>query len=151
MNPPIMNQAIEDYHYLLDNDKLAAASIEQLHASQHAANLYFGDHPLSVSLRPRLISSEDWARTVDAAVSVQGALEVLEAALLADAGLRSELDLDPAEEQLCLAHTGSESSSPSARLDSFSADEVRYVEYNAESPAGMAYGDALTSVMDSLR
>jgi uncharacterized circularly permuted ATP-grasp superfamily protein len=51
---------------------------------------------------------------------------------------------------LAAAPAGGRSSSPSARLDSFFADEVRYVEYNAESPAGIAYGDVLAEVMGAL-
>jgi uncharacterized circularly permuted ATP-grasp superfamily protein len=145
-----VQEAVESYHELLADEELAGASVEQLQAAQHAANLYFGEHPLSISLRPRLISAAEWARAVSAAESIGGALATLEAALLADADLRSELELDPLEERLALAHPGCRLSSPSARLDSFFADEVRYVEYNAESPAGMAYGDALAEVMDSL-
>ena len=60
-----------------------------------------------------------------------------------------ELDLSPDEERLVLAEPGCRSS-PSSRLDSFFDDEVRYVEFNAESPAGMAYGDVLGEVMDDL-
>ena len=142
-----MQKAVDAYNDLLEDGDLAAASIGELSERQHARNLYFGEHPLSVSLRPRLISETDWSRTVEAALAISGALGTLEAALLADADLRAEIDLDPAEEHLALALTGSRFSSPSARLDSFFADEVRYVEYNAESPAGMAYGDVLTEVM----
>jgi uncharacterized circularly permuted ATP-grasp superfamily protein len=49
-----------------------------------------------------------------------------------------------------MADPGFRSSSPSARLDSFFAGEVRFVEYNAESPAGMAYSDNLASVFGRL-
>src|SRR2546426_2328064 len=49
-----------------------------------------------------------------------------------------------------MADPGFKFSSPSVRLDSFFADEVRFVEYNAESPAGMAYSDNLTDVFKQL-
>jgi len=145
-----VEQAVEAYHELLADDELASVSMQRLESGQHENNLYFGEQPLSISLRPRLISAERWAHATEAAHAVAGALGVLEEALLSDADLRAELDLDPAEERLALAHPGSRASSPSSRLDSFFADEVRYVEYNAESPAGMAYGDALLDVMDTL-
>jgi hypothetical protein len=145
-----VQRAVDAYHELLEDEELAKASIGQLQSAQHEANLYFGDHPLSISLRPRLISAAQWQYAVAAAERVGSALGVLETALVADDDLRRELDLDPAEEHLALAETGSRASSPSSRLDSFFADEVRYVEYNAESPAGMAYGDALSEVMDTL-
>jgi len=145
-----VERAVEAYHDLLADGELAAASADQLQRAQHAANLYFGEHPLSISLRPRLISTVEWARAMAAAEAISAALGVLESALLADADLRRELELEAREERLALAHPGCRSSSPSARLDSFFADEVRYVEYNAESPAGMAYGDVLADVMESL-
>ena len=49
-----------------------------------------------------------------------------------------------------MADPGFRSSSPSARLDGFFADEVRFVEYNAESPAGMAYNDVLVAIFERL-
>jgi hypothetical protein len=145
-----VQRAVEAYHDLLNDDELADASIGALQNGQHDANLYFGEHPLSISLRPRLISAGDWEYAVAAAERIGSALATLEVALLADEDLRRELDLDPVEERLALAHPGCRQSSPSSRLDSFFADEVRYVEYNAESPAGMAYGDALAEVMDAM-
>jgi uncharacterized circularly permuted ATP-grasp superfamily protein len=145
-----MREAIDAYHELLGDEELASASAGQLQDGQHEANLYFGDHPLSISLRPRLISAERWGHAVAAAHSIARALGTLERALLADADLRSELELEPLEERLALARTGCKASSPSARLDSFFANEVRYVEYNAESPAGMAYGDTLAEVMEAM-
>src|SRR5207302_5706180 len=81
---------------------------------------------------------------------VYAALGSLERAVLTDAALRAELALDPLEERLALADPGYSSSSPSSRLDSFFSDEVRFVEYNAESPAGMAYGDNLSEVFAGL-
>src|SRR5205085_8652534 len=78
------------------------------------------------------------------------ALRTREKALLHDAELRAELDLSPEEERLALADPGCRSSSPSSRLDSFFGGEVRYVEYNAESPAGMAYGDNMADVFAAL-
>jgi hypothetical protein len=142
--------AVEAYHALLSDDELSAASLEQLANGQHGRKLYFGEHPLSVSLRPRFISARDWERATRAGNSIHRALSSLERALLSSAELREELDLAPAEERLALADPGCESSSPSSRLDSFVADEIRYVEYNAESPAGMAYSDVLTEVMEQM-
>ena len=74
----------------------------------------------------------------------------LEKAVLKDDALRLELGLQGDEERLALAEPGFRSSSPAVRLDSFFADEVRFVEYNAESPAGMAYSDNLAAIFASL-
>jgi hypothetical protein len=145
-----MNEAVEIYHGLLEQEGLADDSCARLTDGQHGCNLYFGEHPLSVALRPQLLDRPRYERVVAAAEAVHGALATLERALLADAELRAELDLSPEEERLALAEPGCSSSSPSSRLDSFVADEIGYVEYNAESPAGMAYGDVLHEVFQDL-
>jgi hypothetical protein len=145
-----MREAITDYHTLLQDADLAAASIETLDRAQRQHALFFGEHPLSVSLRPQLLSRARFDRAVAAARGVYRALGTLEQALLASPELRAELDLAPEEEVLAMADPGCRESSPSSRLDSFFADDVGYVEYNAESPAGMAYGDELTEVFDTL-
>src|SRR5919201_6834174 len=145
-----MNEAVGLYHELLEQQGLADDSRARLTDGQHGCNLYFGEHPLSVALRPQLLDRAAYQRIVGAAEAVHGALAALERALLADADLRRELDLAPGEEALALAEPGFGSSSSSSRLDSFFADEIRYVEYNAESPAGMAYTDVLAEVFESM-
>lgn len=147
---PALPDFVADYHALLEDEALCRASGEALAAGQQDRRLFFGDHPLSVSLRPRLIDRGTWDRAVLAAEAVYDALGTLERALLADSSLRAELDLSAEEERLALADPGYAASSPSSRLDSFFAAEIGYVEYNAESPAGMAYGDELTEVFDEL-
>lgn len=148
-----MNDASEAYHELLADPELAGSSVQSLVEGQHERGLYFGDHALSVSLRPRLISPAEWTSAVAAAESVFSALSTLETALLESAELRSELGLSLDEERLALADQGCTFASPSARLDSFVDAELgaaRYIEYNAESPAGMAFGDVLGEVVDQL-
>jgi hypothetical protein len=148
--PSSAADAVTYYHELLDDSGLLEDSVHVLAEGQQDRRLLFGAHPLSVSLRPRLIARATWERAVLAAEAIYEALGTLEQAVLTDPYLRSELDLPPAEERLALAPPGYAASSPSSRLDSFFADDIGYVEYNAESPAGMAYGDELTEVFDEL-
>ena len=138
------------YHALLEDERLAAASAEQLAAGQRERSLMFGERPLCVAIRPQLMTRRRYERAVSAAEGVHSALAALEKAVLKDDELRLELGLEPEEERLALAEPGFTYSSPSVRLDSFFADEVRFVEYNAESPAGMAYSDNLAAIFASL-
>jgi uncharacterized circularly permuted ATP-grasp superfamily protein len=138
------------YHALLDDESLTAASAEALAAGQRERRLMFGERPLCVAIRPQILTRKRYEQAVAAAQGVYSALSVLEKALLEDDDLRRELALEPEEERLAMADPGFRSSSPSARLDSFFADEVRFVEYNAESPAGMAYSDNLAQVFAGL-
>jgi len=146
-----MKDPVTAYHSLLDDDdRLTAASAEALASGQRERHLMFGERPLCVAIRPQILTRRRYEQAVTAAEGIYSALGTLERALLTDAELREELALEPEEERLAMADPGFRSSSPSARLDSFFADEVRFVEYNAESPAGMAYSDNLAAVFGRL-
>jgi len=143
--------AIAAYHAALEKPGVADASAETLARGQREARAVFGDRPLCVSLRPNLVTSRDLAAYTAASETVYSALGRLERALLGDDDLRRELDLDPEEERLALADPGYRAASPSSRLDGFVSDGViRYVEYNAESPAGMAYNDVLVAIFERM-
>ena len=143
--------AISAYHAALEQPGVADASARVLAEGQRDARAIFGDRPLCVSLRPNLVSRTDLQAYVAASERLYVALGRLEKALLGNDDLRRELDLDPEEERLALADPGFRASSPSARLDGFVSDGViRYVEYNAESPAGMAYNDVLVSIFERM-
>lgn len=148
--PSTAADAVAYYHELLEDDGLLNATVHVLAEGQQDRRLLFGAHPLSVSLRPRLLARSTWDRAVLAAEAIYDALRTVEKAVLTDPYLRAELALPAQEERLALASPGYRDSSPSSRLDSFFADDIGYVEYNAESPAGMAYGDELTAVFDEL-
>ncbi len=142
---------IAAYHAALEEPGVADSSAEVLAEGQREARAVFGDRPLCVSLRPNLVSRRDLAAYTKASEELYGALGRLERALLREDDLRRELDLDPREEQLALAEPGFGASSPSSRLDGFVSDGViRYVEYNAESPAGMAYNDVLVGIFERM-
>ena len=139
------------YHALLDDDeRLSAASADALASGQRERRLMFGERPLCLAIRPQILTRPRYEQAVSAAEGIYSALGALEKALLTDPELRKELALEPEEERLAMADPGFRSSSPSARLDSFFAGEVRFVEYNAESPAGMAYSDNLAAVFARL-
>ena len=143
---------LERFHSLLEDPALAQASAELLAEGQRARRLVFGERPLCVVLRPNLISAAQYEAINAASETLYAALGRLQRALLGDEGLRRELDLDPREERLALADPGFAAASPAARLDGFVGEDgvIRFVEYNAESPAGMAYNDELVEVFESL-
>ena len=123
---------IAAYHAILEDRALADGSVEALHEGQRERNLVFGDHPLCVALRPQLIGRPRYEEAMEASRQIYRTLRTLERALLRDADLRAELDLEPEEEHLAMAPPPCKESSPSARIDGFFADRFRYVEYNAE-------------------
>ncbi len=150
--PVVAPHPLIEYHALLEDGDLAAESAAALSDGQRARRLVFGDRPLCVALRPNLISRWQYDTIAKASETLYAAFDKLERALLTDDDLRRELDLDPREAELALADPGFRASSPSARLDGFVGDDgvIRFVEYNAESPAGMAYNDELAAVFATL-
>ena len=145
-----MRDPLAAYHALLEDGRLAAASAELLAEGQRERRLMFGERPLCVALRPQMLTRKRFDQAVAAAEGVYSALAALERAVLQDADLRQELGLEDEEERLAMADPGFKSSSPAVRLDSFFAGQVRFVEYNAESPAGMAYSDNLAAIFAQL-
>ena len=142
---------IAAYHATLEEPGIADESAAVLAEGQREARAVFGDRPLCVSLRPNLVDARTLRATTASSEVLYGALARLERALLLDEDLRRQLDLDPREERLAIADPGYRAASPSARLDGFVSDGViRYVEYNAESPAGMAYNDVLVAIFDRM-
>lgn len=73
--------------------------------------------------------------------------------MMNDAATRSLMAFTSGEDALLDMDPGYDEASASSRLDSFFDNDngsLQFVEYNAESPAGMAYEDALSDVFLNL-
>lgn len=148
----MLEQAVADYHALLEPD-VARASQEQLTAGLRERRLFFGERPLVTVLRPRLISAAQYQLMRDAVGLVGSAMRSLAAAVEQHPELRAVLALTPGEERLLALHPGYSEPSAHSRMDTFltlDGSSLQFVEYNAESPAAIAYQDALSEVFFSL-
>ncbi|OAN44172.1 hypothetical protein A6A03_03230 [Chloroflexus islandicus] len=142
-------QAIADYHALLD-PALAAASWQRLTEEMRARQLYFGERPLATVLRPRLITASQYDLLRRGTQHVAEAARVIVAAALENnetgQAVRDILMLTPLEERLIAMHPGYLEPSAHSRMDTFltvDGSSLQFVEYNAESPAAIAYEDLL--------
>lgn len=142
-------QAIADYHALLD-PALAAASWQRLTEEMRARQLYFGERPLATVLRPRLITMSQYDLLRHGTQQVAEAARAIVAAALenneAGQAVRDILMLTPLEERLIAMHPGYLEPSAHSRMDTFltvDGSSLQFVEYNAESPAAIAYEDLL--------
>lgn len=149
MSPPA---AISHYHDLLRQPGLAADSWELLTAQMQEHNLLFGSRPLCTVLRPLFYSPQEWRILTDRTEFVLRIFDRLARRMLEDAELRAQLHLAPDEERLVLLEHGYASTIPTARLDSFYARtgdggrNLGFIEFNGESPASMAYSEALAEI-----
>ncbi|MGI8510118.1 MAG: hypothetical protein ACR2MQ_12405 [Gemmatimonadaceae bacterium] len=153
MSTPNVRQIIERYHELLADDGLAVETQAMLDDLQQRRGITFGARPLCTVLRPRLTTVAA-QRQLDAQMRplLRAFATALEAAL-SDASVRAQFRLEPWEEQLVLEDPGFWPASPLSRLDAFIMPEtgaMAITEYNAETPAGPAFTDALADIFIDL-
>ncbi len=139
--------AIKHYHSLLVG-ALAEDAAARLNAGTEKYNLRFGRRPICSVLRPMLITDRQYEQVRHDSMLVLSSIERLCRALMEDEGLRAELNLTPDEERLISIDPGYGAPDASGRLDAFfdSRGEFHFVEYNADSPGGLLYGDVLGEI-----
>lgn len=147
---PITDRAVEDYHRLVRDER---ALVEEMVATwagrMQAAKLTFGGRLLCPYLRPHFISPAEHERVRAVCRGIFGAIEKAEDRL--GTQLWDRVGVLPEERELVSIDPGYKRSSPTSRLDSFlTKSAFQFVELNAESPAGIAYFEELTSVFLSL-
>jgi hypothetical protein len=147
----VLQDAIKTYHDLL-TDGLAADTQAELDRQQHRRGLYFGSRPLCTVLRPRFLTSAQYRYLQKSVRELLPAFGKAHRAALADPGFRAQFGLLDWEDLLVQTDPGFACAYPTSRLDAFfvSENELRFTEFNAETPAGTAYNDALTDLFLTL-
>ena len=142
-----LRETIDHYHSLLDPET-ARETHEQLTEQLQRRGLFFGERPLSTVLRPRFTHPSQYRALQVAIHAVMPAFQKAYDAAIADANFRAQFRLNDWEEELIQVDPGFRASSPTARMDTFFDEETTlwFTEYNAETPAAIAYTDVLTEV-----
>lgn len=147
----MISDAIDHYHSLLSDEALLTRTQELFQAQLEKRRLYFGSVPVCRVLRPQFYTSEQWEYLQSRTQIILSAFMKAHAACMENSDLRAQLDLEPFEEALLSVDLNVGVTVPwsSSRLDAFYRPEsgyLRFVEYNAETPAGIGYGDQLTDM-----
>lgn len=166
MSPAPARDPVPEYHDLLAGsvgEALGADSQERLDAQLAHRGLTFGDRPLCTVLRPRFMRAAEYVTLQRRAALVLRAFDAAYRAALADDSVLGQFRLTGWERELVRHDPGFRDPSPVSRLDAFlvhgtsgasSASGMdgglRFTEYNAETPAGSAYNDALTEIFFGL-
>jgi hypothetical protein len=120
-------------------------------ARMRDARLTFGGRPLCPFLRPFFLDAADEARVRAVAETIAAIGERIVAATMAQPELLRRVRLTEAETRLARIDPGYGRASTTSRLDAFLLpDSLTFAEYNAESPAGLAYAENLGEVFDGL-
>jgi uncharacterized circularly permuted ATP-grasp superfamily protein len=143
---PVVARAVEDYDKLLKDEKeLVEEMEERLFARMRQSKLTFGGRVLCPFLRPNFLSPDVYEQVRSVCRGIMGAIVKVESRLGPE--LWDRVDLTPGERELMAIDPGYRRSSPTARLDAFlTTSAYQFVELNAESPAGIAYAEALTDL-----
>jgi hypothetical protein len=143
----LLSGAIGAWHDGL-TPELAEESSAWLTEQLDRRGLFFGDRPLCTVLRPRFLAPAQYRMLQQRiAILLRAFGKALKASLRSPA-LLDQFRLLDWERSLALADPGIPAS-PVSRLDAFfdpDGGELRFTEYNAETPAGSAYNDALTEL-----
>lgn len=134
------------YHDLLTSD-LADSSHSQLEHAQRRRGLVFGDRALCTVLRPRFMRVAEYRELQSRVGPLLRAFGLVYERAVRDGAFRAEFGLSDWEEQLVATDPGYMNPSPTSRLDCFSSaasGALGLTEYNAETPAGAGYSDALS-------
>jgi uncharacterized circularly permuted ATP-grasp superfamily protein len=142
----VVRRAADDYHALLRDDHGLREELEsRFFARMQDANLTFGGRTLCPFPRPNFVSPAAYAQVQGVCRGIFRAIEKVEATLGQD--LWDRVGVTPEERELVAIPSGYRRSSPTSRLDSFlTSDAYRFVELNAETPAGIAYNEVLVEV-----
>lgn len=135
---------VTEYHDLLASGD-ALAEWQQFTAGMDAYTLRFGERYVCNVLRPFLLPRAQFEGVARASADFFGAIRTLYGWLVADDALRARLGLTDAEEAAIQIDPGFPSPDGIGRLDGFLDLDgtLRFVEYNADSPGGLAFGQAL--------
>ena len=107
-------------------------------------DVVFGGHTIPFVLMPHFVSPGQLRRVRRAVQCLCGVLDRFCDAYPEDDELRAELDLPPAEDALVRLDPGYARPLRICRLDAFlQGYEVKFLEFNADSPAGIGYTDVL--------
>jgi hypothetical protein len=143
----MLKDAVNYYHQLLEDADLARSSVEVLDAGLEDARLIFGGRRLSPYLRPHFVTADDWLIVKGICETTWNALQKVKDAAVENDEILNELGITEIERDLVKIDPGYSMVSPTARLDSFLADEAySFVELNGESPAGIAYADSASDI-----
>lgn len=148
----MLPDVIERYHDLLTHGRLASDSQELFAGLQESRGLMFGTRPVCNVLRPRLLTHQDYRFLRSRVETLLPAFQKTYERALVDDQFRKQYRLYDWEEQLLEIEPGFRCPSPTSRFDSFftSHDELKFTEFNTETPAGAGYSDALTDLFYGL-
>src|ERR1700730_6809009 len=143
-----LDEAVTRYNKLLESGPYRdLAWAEALHERMEAGGLSAGGKLICPFLRPNFISRRQYESLVKTGEALIGAIDRMEQMVLTTPAHLFHLRLLPAEKMLASIDPGYQALEVAARLDSHLVNgHLHFVQYNADSPTGAGYADALADL-----
>ena len=143
-----LDEAIARYHKLLESENYRDLQwADSLHEELRSRDLLFSSRSISPVLRPHFLTQRQYANLTRAAESLHSAIDRVEGLALSTPALMSRMAMLPAEKMLASVDPGYPYFAVTSLLDaSIHNGSLQVVDYAADTPAGVAYGEALTSL-----
>src|SRR5499427_469935 len=147
-----LDDAVARYNKLLETGPYHdLAWAEALHEHMEKDGLSSAGRLICPFLRPHFISRRQYESLVKTGESLICAIDRMEQMVLANPALLSRLELLPAEKMLASIDPGYQALEVASRLDSHLVNgHLHFVQYNADSPTGAGYADALAELFYDL-
>jgi Circularly permuted ATP-grasp type 2 len=144
--------AVSAYHHLLHGDpEVAHGTASVLEKAQRELRLTVGGRPLCIVLRPRFVGEERHAALAGMSRTLANVFERAGTHIIGSGRLLDRIGAGDAERAMWEIDPGYPGFTLTSRLDSFMVgSNPAFVEYNAESPAGIGFFDVLAEVFDTL-
>jgi len=143
-----LEEAVARYHKVLEAEPYKDLAWAQALAERmQAEHLTQGGRLICPFLRPHFITRRQYEALVRAAEALFSAIDRVKQMALANPALLARMGLLPAEKMLATVDPGYPFLTVTSLLDTrLSNGSLYFVEYNADTPIGVAYGEALADL-----
>ena len=143
-----LQEAISRYNKILEAPPHKDLSwVKLLHERMETERLSAGGRLLCPFLRPNFVTRRQYESMVRTGEALISAIERMEQIVLASPALLARMQLFPAEKMLAAVDPGYHLSEVAARFDlHLSNGTLQVVQYNADSPSGLAWAEGLADI-----
>src|SRR5438093_6893142 len=144
----LLDEAIARYRKILESEPHRNLPwVTELQGRMEAEKLAFGGRLICPFLRPHFITRRQYDSLVKTGETLIGAVDRMQQTVLENPALLSQLELLPAEKMLAAINPGYKTLEVTCRLDShLNNGSLHLVQYNADSPTGVAWADGLSEL-----
>jgi hypothetical protein len=143
-----LDEAISRYHRILESDPYRDLEwVKPLRERMEAERLSSGGRLLCPFLRPNFLSRRQYDNLVRTGESLVSAIDRMQQMVLSSPALMARMELLPAEKMLASIDPGYQVPDVASQIDShLNNGTLHLVQYNADSPTGVAWAENLADI-----